>query len=690
MAGHGIDPHKFLDVRNHGFTRVGVAIPTVHLSDPFRNKRAHHEQIRELYLGGAYYVLCPELGLTGYSNGDLFLSQTLQEAALEELDHLIDMTSNWNVVVTVGLPLMVDNMLFNVAVTFCAGEILAVVPKSYPPEYREFYELRHFACASEAKSKTITLLGQEVLFGNDILIRSKEYPSFVLHTEVCEDIWVPIPPSAHAALAGATVLANLSASNITIGKSEYRETLVACSSGKNVAVQMYSAAGFGESSTDLAWDGDGLIAERGTILARSERFSQKGQSFLVDVDLENLIQERAKQSSFRQNGREEGRDFRSVEFSVENADLVKPRDRYLYFVNPNLAFRREIDPHPFVPNDPEKRDIRCRETFLIQATALAKRLSYLPPEMRKGVIGVSGGQDSTLGLLVICHALDLLGLSRENCIGITMPGLATTDRTKNNAWRLMKALGVTALEIPVSPIVLELFKSVGHDPDKQDLTFENAQAWSRKLVELSVACDKQAIDVGAGDLSELMLGWTTMFGDHASHFGVNAGVPKTLVSYLIKWASDVIFKNQPEVQAVLEDILATPISPELLPGSEGKITQKTEEIIGPYELHDFFGYYFVRFGMPPAKIARMAHHTFAGKYSLAEIRKWLRLFIERFFRAQLKRSCLPDGPKVGLTCVSPRGDWRMPTDASPAAWLFNLDSRVPDSVPEVDLSSIVL
>ncbi|TSC82135.1 MAG: NAD+ synthase (glutamine-hydrolysing) [Parcubacteria group bacterium Gr01-1014_20] len=581
---------------------------------------------------------------------------------------------------------MVDDMLFNVAVTFHAGEILAVAPKSYPPEYREFYELRHFARASEAKSKTINLLGQEVPFGNDILIRSLEHPSFVLHTEICEDIWVPIPPSAHAALAGATVLANLSASNITIGKSEYRETLVVGSSGKNLAVQMYSAAGYGESSTDLAWDGDGLIAERGALLVRTERFKRESQSIVTDVDLGNLIQERSRQSSFRENGKDEGREFRTVDLCVESVEFEKPRLKGKNpFSTPNLFLERKIEKHPFVPTDPAKRDIRCYETFMIQATALARRLEQLPPSMRKVILGVSGGQDSTHALDVAVFATDLLGLPRVSVIGITMPGLGTTDRTKNNAIRLMQALGVTILEIPITPVALEIFRSIGHDPTVENLTFENVQAWARKFTELSVACERSGIVLGAGDLSELMLGWTTMFGDHASHYGINAGVPKTLISYLIKWTSDVIYKDQPEVQRVLEDILSTPISPELLSADQGQIAQKTEGIIGPYELHDFFGYYFVRFGMSPAKIARMAHHAFGTQYSIAEIKKWLNLFITRFFRSQNKRSCLPDGPKVGLTCVSPRGDWRMPSDADPQIWLDSLESEVPSELPDLSV-----
>ena len=686
----------FLNVLGHGFSRVAVVIPRVTVADPAANAAAHVEALEAAYREGACYALCPELGLTGYSCGDLFHSQVLLEGALRALGSVLARSTQWrDLLISVGMPLAVDDAVYNCAVTLQTGHVLAVTPKSYPPEYREFYELRHFARACEARSSEVAILGDRVPFGTDVLIAAKDRPSFVLHTEVCEDIWVAIPPSTVAALAGATVLANLSASNITIGKAEYREQLVVGSSGRNVAVQMYSAAGFGESSTDLSWDGDGYVAERGSLLARTERFSLKGTSVIVDVDLESLAQDRMRQSSFHQNASDHRKAFRTVQFDHRSA--------FGPAAVPFRTFRRAIDSHPFVPKDPRRRDERCRETFMIQATALARKLESLPPDMRKVVIGVSGGQDSTLALLVAAHAMDLLCLPRTNIVGVTMPGFGTTDRTYRNACRLIEAIGATFREISIRDLTSQTFKDVGGiedvnafiaeikagiaagqedaDTRRRRTFFENAQAWSRKHVLFSVSGWEGAMVLGTGDLSELLLGWCTMFGDHASHYGINAGVPKTLISYLIRWAAEVIYEKEPEVKAVLLDILDTEISPELLPPDEhGKIAQKTEEKIGPYELHDFFGYCTVRWGYRPSRIARMALHAFGGKYDLATIKRWLKVFLARFVGNQFKRSCLPDGPKVGLTAVSPRGDWRMPSDATARMWLDELALAVPDAL----------
>ena len=659
---------NFLSVRNHGFLRVTVIIPRVYLSDPSKNSESHFEELKKVYKKGAAYALCPELGLTGYSNSDLFFSEALIDSAKNALGSLVHKTRLWNIVITVGLPLVIDEMLFNVAATFVHGRILAVVPKSYPPEYREFYELRHFAEARQARSRVINLLGQEIPFGPDILIKSERFPDFVLHTEICEDLWVPIPPSSLAALAGATVLANLSASNITLGKAEYREGLVVASSGKNLAVQLYAAAGFGESTTDLGWDGDGYIAERGYLLKRTKRFQLESNHIVVDADLSSLISDRMRQSSFRQNSADHFKDFRVVKFNDEIGDEEK-----------SLNFERSIDPHPFVPKDPKKRNERCREIFMIQATSLARRLEALPVGRRKLILGVSGGRDSAHALLVAAHALDLIKASRKEIIAITMPGLGTDQRTYKNACVLIRAVGATFKEISVKDLSQKMFQKIGHNPKAHDVTYENVQAWMRKTTELSVAAKEGGMDLGAGDLSELMLGWTTMFADHASHYGINVGVPKTLISYLIKWSSAEIFKQEKRLQKVLLDILDTPISPELLPPKDGEITHKTEEIIGPYELHDFFGYYFLRFGFKPSKIARLSLQAFAGKYSISDLKKWFRVFIQRFFDSQRKRSCLPDGPKVGSVAISPRGDWRMPSDALPNVWLEDLD-RVPQDL----------
>lgn len=685
----------FLNVLDHGFSRVAVVIPRVTVADPAANAEAHIDALQAVYEDGACYALCPELGLTGYSCADLFHSQALLEAADAALGSVLVASQRWHgMLVSVGMPLVVDDAVYNCAVTLQDGRALAVAPKSYPPEYREFYELRHFARAVEARTREVTLHGAAVPFGNDVLLAARDVPGFVLHTEVCEDIWVPIPPSTDAALAGATVLANLSASNITIGKAEYREQLVLGSSGRNLAVQMYSAAGFGESSTDLSWDGDGYIAERGAMLGRTERFGLKGTRVTVDVDLESLMQDRMRQSSFHQNASDHRKPFRTVAFGH--------RRSYGQAAEPLRSFRRTVDPHPFVPKDPEKRDRRCRETFMIQATALARKLESLSPSMRKVVVGISGGQDSTLAVLVAAHAMDILGLPRTNIVCVTMPGFGTTDRTYGNACRLMKAIGATVREIGIRDLSSQTFRDLGIEDvdafiaeikagiaagDESAVTvrrrtfFENVQAWSRKHVLFSVSGLEGAMVLGTGDLSELLVGWCTMFGDHASHYGVNAGVPKTLISYLIRWTAEVIYEKEPEVKAVLLDILDTEISPELLPpDKDGKIAQRSEDKVGPYELVDFFGYYTVRWGYRPSRIARLALHAFGGKYDLAAIKKWLRTFLGRFVGSQFKRSCLPDGPKVGLTAVSPRGDWRMPSDATARLWIAELEKNVPDAV----------
>ncbi len=662
----------FFDVRQHGFARLAVCVPEVRVGDPRFNAKAHLQLLDAAHRSGAHYALCPELGLTAYTCGDLFFQNTLLREALAALAEIRRATSEWNTIVSVGLPLVVDDLLFNCAVTLYRGRILAATPKAYPPSYREFYELRWFHSAEAARSAELSLLGERVPFGTDILLHATHLPGFVLHTDICEDLWVPIPPSTLAALAGATVLANLSASNITVAKWEYRQQLVNASAARNLAVQMYSAAGFGESTSDLAWDGQGLVSERGQLIAETERFSLRGGYVVVDADLEAVVQDRTRQSSFGANARTHlDRPFRRVAFG----DPRDPREAAIY-----RELRRPKEPHPFVPPDPAKRDIRCREVFMIQATSLARRLAALPREARKIVVGVSGGRDSAHALLVAAHAVDLLGLHRSQIIGVTLPGLGTTARTHENARRLIAALRATPREISITRLSESVFEAIGHPPDVEDVTFENVQAWLRKLLLFATASQSHAIDIGTGDLSEIALGFATYGGDHMSHYGVNAGVPKTLISYLIRWAADVIFQREPEVQRVLRDILETPISPELLrPTEPGEIRQRTEEIIGPYELHDFFLYHFLRFGSGPRRIARLCYHAFDGRYGLAEIKKWLRVFVSRFFASQFKRECIPDGPKVGSGgALSPRGDWRMPADASPDAWLAEIES-IPDA-----------
>ena len=662
----------FLDVRQHGFARVAVCVPEARVGDPIFNAVAHLKLLETVHRAGAHYALCPELGLTGYTCGDLFFQDALLRAAQDALQALATQSAAWNLTISVGLPLVVDGLLFNCAVTVYRGRLLAVAPKAYPPNYREFYELRWFRPAAAARSTTVRLLGQDVPFGTDILLHALHLPGFVLHTDICEDLWVPVPPSTLAALAGATVLGNLSASNITVAKWEYRQSLVCASAARNLAVQMYSAAGFGESTSDLAWDGQGLVAERGILIGETERFVLHGSSVVVDVDLAAVVQDRMRQTSFGNNVRTHGQErFRAVEFG--EADETRPTAVY-------HSLKRRQEPHPFVPADPAKRDARCHEVFMIQATSLARRLMALPPEARRVVVGVSGGQDSTQALLVAAHAVDLLGLERSRIVALTMPGFGTTERTNGNARRLIAAIKATARVLPVTQLSEAVFHAIGHPPQVEDATFENVQAWLRKLLLFATASQQKGIDIGTGDLSEIALGFATYGGDHMSHYGVNAGVPKTLIAYLITWAADVIFRDEPEVQQVLRDILQTPISPELLrPSAHGEIVQCTEEIVGPYELHDFFLYHFLRFGSGPRRIARLCLHSFGTKYTLAQIRTWLRVFITRFFLNQFKRDCMPDGPKVGSGgALSPRSEWRMPADASPAAWLAEVDS-IPES-----------
>lgn len=680
--------NRFLDIRNHGFTRVAVVIPRVHLADPEANAEEHKRWLKEAHDAGVSYALCPELGLSGYTNDDLFHNLTLLQASEKALAYLVSASHGWpNMLFTVGLPLLVDGMVFNCAATILRGRVMSVSPKTYPPEYREFYELRHFARSTEARSKTVVVGGRTVLFGNDTLIRSRDNPNFVLHTDICEDIWVPIAPGTEAALAGATLLANLSASNITIGKAAYREQLVVGSSGKNVCVQMYSAAGFGESTSRASWDGDGYIAERGTLVARTPRFELEGTMIVSDVNLAMVNQDRMRQGSFRQNAADHRKAFRSVTFGEVWENAVRKSSLEV--------FRRDIDPYPFVPRDASALDDRCFETFNIQATALVRRLMVLPESMRKVFLAYSGGQDSTMALLVALRAMDLLKLPRTNIVCITMPGFGTSKDTYDIACALPKAFGTMFEEISIKPLALEMFRSLSFDPDgwsrsaEAKLVFENVQALTRKHI-IFCAANQKGIVLGTGDLSELFLGWCTFGADQYSYYNVNGDVPKTLISFLIGWAAEKVFHGDIEASTLLRRIITLDISPELLPPDPrtGRIAQKTEELVGPYALHDFAGYYFVRFGLPSATIARMALHAFASvenpltkrPYTIADIKHWLRVFLTRFFRAQWKRAAMPEGPKVGMISVDPRGDWRMPSDADPSIWLRELETQVPDQL----------
>ncbi|MGD9763843.1 MAG: NAD(+) synthase [Candidatus Binatia bacterium] len=659
---------EFLDSRAYGFARVAVCVPPVQVADTTFNANAHIAQLEAAYRAGAHYALCPELGLSAYSCGDLFFQEVLLDGVREALARVAAASAHWNMLITVGAPLTAGGLLFNCAVTLYRGRVIAVAPKSYPPNHLEFYELRWFRPAGDAREGCLALLGDEVPFGTDVLIEAPHLRGFVLHIDICEDLWVPIPPGAEAALAGATVLANLAASNITVGKWEYRQLLVRSSSARNLAVQMYSASGFGESTADLAWDGHGLIAERGRLIAETARFALQGTHVVVDVDLQSLAHDRMRQTSFGGNAREHAtRAFRRVICEASGESRTRATWERL---------ARHVEAHPFVPSDPAERDLRCREVFLIQATALARRLHALPPEGRRVIVGVSGGQDSTHALLVAAHALDLLGLERARLIAVTLPGLGTTERTRRNAERLARALGASFRAMSISALSQAVYAAIGHPPEREDVTFENVQAWLRKLLLFATASQQRGIDLGTGDLTELALGWCTYGGDHLSHYGVNAGVPKTLITFLINWTAEVIFAGDAEVQSVLRDVLATPISPELLrPGREGEILQRSEDIVGPYELHDFFLYHVLRFGCGPRRLARLALHAFGERYALDAIRHWLIVFVRRFFANQFKRDAMPDGPKVGSGgALSPRGDWRMPSDASPALWLAEAEA----------------
>ncbi|MCC6764753.1 MAG: NAD(+) synthase [Deltaproteobacteria bacterium] len=661
---------SFLDVRNHGFARVAVCVPETRVGDPDFNAAAHLRVLTDAHAAGAHYAVCPELGLTAYTCGDLFFQSVLQERAVAALAAIAADTAAWNMVVSVGLPLAVGGMLFNCAVTLAGGRVLAVAPKAYPPNYREFYELRWFQPAAHATARDLEVLGRSVPFGTDVLIELPHLPGFVLHTDVCEDLWVPIPPGARAALAGATVLANLSASNLTVGKHEYRRDLVRLSSAKNLAVQLYSAAGFGESTADLAWDGHGIVADRGEIVAETPRFTLTGSAVLADVDLAALATDRLRMSSFGHNADRERAPYRTVAAEpVHDARAAAPFRR----------LRRDVAPRPFVPSDPAARDARCRDVFDMLCTSLARRLRALPAD-RRIVLGVSGGQDSTLALLAAVRTMDLLRRPRADVIGVMLPGFGTSARTHGNARALITALDATPREIDIRTIASSMFDAVGHDPGIHDVTYENVQAWTRKFLLFTLASEESAIDLGTSDLSELALGWSTYGGDHMSHYAINAGVPKTLVSELIRWAGDTVFADDPQTTALLRDVLATPISPELLPPAGEEITQHTELVVGPYELHDFFLYYFLRFGFAPRRVARLALHAFDGRFTLAEIRRWLLVFLTRVFANQFKRDCVPGSPKIGSGgSLSPRGDWRMPADASPEIWLA--DARaIPETV----------
>jgi len=679
---------EFLNIYSHDFARVAVGVPTCRVADPVYNAKETIALAVEAEKGGAALIAFPELGLSAYTCDDLFHQKALLEATQEALASIVDASTKLNIAMIVGMPLRVEHQLFNCAVVVAGGRVRGVVPKSYLPNYGEFYEARQFSPADSVAVSEVTLLGSAVPFGANLLFEVENLPLFRFHVEICEDVWVPIPPSTFAALAGATVLVNLSASNIVVGKARYRHQLVAQQSARCLSAYLYSSAGKGESSTDMAWDGQALIYENGELLAESERFSDNSHLIYGDVDLDRLSRERMRMSTFgdsvRRHASEVGK-FRKISFAL---DLP---------VKGKLPLKRNIERFPYVPSDASRRDERCSEVYNIQVQALVQRLSA--SRISKVVIGVSGGLDSTHALLVCAKAMDRLGLPRKNILGVTMPGFATSERTLLQARQLMEVVGCEAMEIDIRPSCLQMLKDLGHayasGEENYDVTFENVQAGERTSHLFRLANHHNGIVIGTGDLSELALGWCTYgVGDHMSHYNVNASVPKTLIVHLVRWVAETGQIGEAGSDVLLS-VLDTDISPELVPG-KGKDApeQKTESVIGPYELQDFHLYYTLRFGFSPTKVAFLAYsawgnrdagrwpegaHVARNEYGVGDIKRNLGIFLRRFFQtSQFKRTCVPNGPKVGSGgSLSPRGDWRAPSDSESAVWMADLE-RVPD------------
>jgi len=680
----------FFNLYNHNFVRSAVIVPEVRVADPAFNAAETIAMLRRAGESNSLVAVFPELGLSAYSCEDLFHQQTLLDGCLEALDAVLKASLDIPVIAVVGMPLQVHSMLFNCAIVLYRGKILGVAPKSFLPSYREFYELRQFVPAAYAPVESLDLLGQRgIPFGNRLLFQVEEQPLLTFYVEICEDVWVPIPPSSFAALAGASVLINLSASNITVGKADYRRNLVANQSGRCLAAYVYSAAGIGESTTDLVWDGHGMIFENGACLAETKRFMYGSQLVTGDIDLDRLAQERMRQTSFGQSvlrHKDEIAGFRTVRFSATLPNEgIMPLERF-------------YERFPFVPSDPSRRDARCREVYEIQVQGLVKR--FKSTGEKKMVIGISGGLDSTQALLVCARAMDVMGISRQDILAYTMPGFATSQRTLEQARDLIRTVGCAYHEIDIRPSCLQMLKDIEHPffdgKPVYDVTFENVQAGERTSHLFRLANQRGGLVVGTSDLSELGLGWCTYgVGDHMAHYHVNASVPKTLIQYLIRWAANTDQLGL-EVSAVLRDVLETEISPELVPGDAGddQPVQRTEDIVGPYELQDFNLYYILRLGYLPPKVAFLSWNAWhdrtrhlwpdipedkRNQYTLPQIKRWLTVFLRRFFKiSQYKRSCMANAPKVGSGgSLSPRGDWRAPSDGEATAWLAQL-AQIPD------------
>ena len=638
---------------NYGFVKVAAAVPLVQVADCFYNIEKIEGLMRQASEKGVQIIAFPELSVTGYTCLDLFAQQTLLDGAEAALLQLVSNTADLDILTIVGVPLRTENRLINAAVVFQKGAIRGVVPKTYLPNYKEFQEQRWFTSATELRESTISIGEEEYPMGSHLLFRSGRLTAGI---EICEDLWVPVPPSSLLAMEGANIIFNLSASNELIGKHAYLRSLICQQSARCMAGYVYASSGFGESSTDLVFAGNGIIAENGNLLAESPRFTMEEQLVISEIDIETLQNDRQVNTSFM---------YGTSGLPKEKAQVVDFQVR----IPDGFSLTRPVDPHPFTPSGEALKE-RCEEIFHIQVAGLAKRLVHA--HAQTAVVGISGGLDSTLALLVTVMTFDVLKMPRGQIIGITMPGFGTTDRTYTNACDLIRSLGVTLKEIPIKEACLQHFRDIDHDPSVHDVTYENCQARERTQLLMDVANQKNGLVIGTGDLSELALGWATYNGDHMSMYGVNGSIPKTLVKYLVEWVAN--HKVDDASRLTLLDIVDTPISPELIPADEnGNIKQKTEDLVGPYELHDFFLYHFLRFGSHPSKIYFLAQKAFAGIYDNATVKKWLYTFFRRFFQQQFKRSCLPDGPKVGSVSLSPRGDWRMPSDAVSRLWLEEIE-----------------
>lgn len=636
----------------HGFIKAAAATPQIKVADPAYNAKQICVMMDEAAKNGAKIIVFPELCITGYTCGDLFLQELLLQEAKVQLLTLAAHTADKDALVFVGLPLVRDNKLYNVAAALHRGNVIGLIPKANIPTYAEYYEGRHFAPGNEAAVPYIlqSEKGEKTVpFGTDILFDGGVVEGLLIGCEICEDLWVPGAPATEHVMAGATVIVNLSASNETVGKGEYRTMLVKSASARMISGYVYASAGEGESTQDVVFGGHNLIAENGTLLAESKRF--KNGIIYADIDIHRIVNERRRMSTYTP---ESSRKHTIIPAKFEKVET---------------SLTRSFDSAPFVPGDKAQRDTRCEEILSIQSYGLKKR--YEHTGCQKAVVGVSGGLDSTLALLVTVRTFDMLSFDRKNILAVTMPCFGTTDRTYDNACELAKALGAVLEEVNIREAVTLHFRDIGQDMNNHDVTYENGQARERTQVLMDIANRENALVIGTGDMSELALGWATYNGDHMSMYGVNSGVPKTLVRHLVQYYADTC--GDEGLKRILLDVLDTPVSPELLPPVDGIISQKTEDLVGPYELHDFFLYYMLRCGFEPEKIYRIAKESFAGQYDKGTILKWLKVFYRRFFAQQFKRSCLPDGPKVGSVAVSPRGDLRMPSDASAKLWLERLE-----------------